>query len=198
MATGTLTTGDRAVKQYFFNQIAFHPLAQASPEEIRKYRFPADHVDDLLQSMIPVGQDASRFFIGCDVSPCAFEMYWRLRGMENTMIDLVSDMDLASYILKSCADFSITLAEKVIERYPLDWLWTGDDVASQHAMMISPKTWRRWLARAGGFAVGEHHRGWLTTVSGALRPIIPDLIEIGMDVLTWSRQLPGHDPFELP
>ncbi len=193
--------GIKWVKQYYFNQIASHPLAQASPEETRQYRFPIDHIDDLLQPMIPVGQDAGRRFIGCDVSPCAFEMYWRLRGMENTMIDLVSDPDLAGYLLKSCADFSITLAEKVIERYPLDWLWTGDDVASQNAMMISPKTWRALvkpeLARV--FAIAREHHLWLAYhCCGALRPIIPDLIEIGMDVLNPVQgNCPGMDPFEL-
>jgi uroporphyrinogen decarboxylase len=179
------------VKQYFFNQITSHPLAEASPEEIRRYEFPYRHIEDLLQPMVAVGQEASSYFIGSDVSPCAFEMYWRLRGMENTMVDLVAEPELARFLLKSCADFSISLAEKVIERYPLDWLWTGDDVSSQQSMMISPKTWRA--------LVKPEHSLWLAYhCCGALRPIIPDLIEIGMDVLNPVQgNCPGMDPLEL-
>jgi uroporphyrinogen decarboxylase len=193
--------GIKWVRQYFFNQIAAYPLAGASPEEMRSYTFPTAHLDDLLRPMISVGQEASQYFIGCDVSPCAFEMYWRLRGMENTMTDLLSDPDLARHMLKGCVDFSITLAEKVIERYPLDWLWTGDDIASQQSMMISPKTWRALvkpeLARI--FKIAKEHHMWLAYhCCGAMRPIIPDLIELGMDVLNPVQgNCPGMDPLEL-
>lgn len=193
--------GIKWVKQYYFNQIVSHPLANASPEELLHYEFPVDHIDDLLQPMAPVAEASRGYFIGCDVSPCAFEMYWRLRGMENTMTDMVSSPGLAGKMLKRCADFSITLAEKAIQRFPLDWLWTGDDVASQQSMMISPKTWqvlvKPELARV--FAVAKSHHLWLAYhCCGALRPIIPDLVEIGMDVLNpVQSNCPGMDPVEL-
>ncbi len=189
------------VKQYFFNQITHHPLASAAPDELLSYEFPYAHIEDLLQSMPPLMADAGEYFIGCDVSPCAFEMYWRLRGMENTMLDLAETPGLARQVLAHCVDFSIALSEQAIQRFPLDWLWTGDDVASQQAMMISPKTWRALikpeLARV--FAVAKAHHLWLAYhCCGALRPIIPDLIEIGLDVLNPVQgNCPGMDPLEL-
>ena len=145
--------------------------------------------------------DSREYFIGCDVSPCAFEMYWRLRGMENTLLDMATDTGVARQMLARCVDFSIALAEKAIQRFPLDWLWTGDDVASQQAMMMSPKTWRSLikpeLARI--FTVGKQHHLWVAYhCCGALRPIIPDLIEIGLDVLNPVQgNCPGMDPLEL-
>ncbi len=189
------------VKQYDFNQIASHPLVNATPDEILRYKFPYNHIEELLQSMTPVIRDAGDYFIGVDVSPCAFEMYWRLRGMQNTMLDMVEAPDLARQVLAGCVDFSITLAEQAAQRFPLDWLWTGDDVASQQAMMISPKTWRALikpeLARV--FAVAKAHGLVLAYhCCGALRPIIPDLIEIGMDVLNPVQcNCPGMDPLDL-
>jgi uroporphyrinogen decarboxylase len=193
--------GIKWVKQYFFNQIASHPLENANPQEMLAYRFPEEAIENLLRSMIPVVEAAGERFIGCDVSPCAFEMYWRLRGMENTMLDLALTPDLARQMLAGCVDFSITLAQEAIRRFPLDWLWTGDDVASQQGMMISPKTWRTLikpeLTRI--FAVAREHHLWLAYhCCGALRPIIPDLIEIGMDVLNPVQgNCPGMDPYEL-
>jgi uroporphyrinogen decarboxylase len=193
--------GIRWVKKYDFNQIASHPLANATPDELLRYEFPYSHIEDLLQSMTPIIEDGDDYFIGCDVSPCAFEMYWRLRSMENTMLDIAEDPGLARQMLSRCVDFSIALSEKAIQRYSIDWLWTGDDVASQQGMMISPRTWRALikpeLARV--CAVAKAHHLWLAYhCCGALRPIIPDLIEIGMNVLNpVQSNCPGMDPLEL-
>ena len=34
------------------------------------------------------------------------------------------------------------LAERACRDMPLDWLWTGDDVAGQTGMILSPEAWR--------------------------------------------------------
>jgi uroporphyrinogen decarboxylase len=128
-------------------------------------------------------------------------MYWRLRGMEDSMLDMAGDAALADEMFRRSADFSISLGEKACERFQLDWYWTGDDVAGQRAMMFSPRTWRELvkphLARV--FEVGKS-RGLPVAYHscGALRPIIPDLIEIGMDILNPVQSTcPGMDPREL-
>ena len=193
--------GIRWVRQFLFNQIANYPLINANSDELLGYEFPYNHIENLLQAMEPILADYRECFIGCDVSPCAFEMYWRLRGMENTLLDMATDTEIAHQMLARCVDFSIVLAEKAIQRFPLDWLWTGDDVASQQAMMMSPKTWRSLikpeLARI--FAIGKQHHLWVAYhCCGALRPIIPDLIEIGLDVLNPVQgNCPGMEPLEL-
>ena len=38
--------------------------------------------------MEPVAAQSGEYFIGCDISPNVFEMYWRLRGMEQAMTDI--------------------------------------------------------------------------------------------------------------
>src|SRR3972149_4291823 len=62
------------VKEGPYNQIASFPLARASAEELRRYRFPRDHQDELLAKMEPVAACADDYFIACDVSPNVFEM----------------------------------------------------------------------------------------------------------------------------
>ncbi len=193
--------GIKWVKQYFFNQIEGFPLENASQEEVLAYQFPYDHLDFLMGLMEPVIAFSDDTFIGCDVSPCAFEMYWRLRGMENALIDISLDPDFAYTMLGRCIDFSIELSEQACSRFPLDWLWTGDDVAWQLGMIMSPKSWRTLikpqLARV--FAVGKKYNLWVAYhCCGALRPIIPDLIEIGLDVLNPVQgNCPGMDPMDL-
>lgn len=193
--------GIKWVKGGAFNQIEGFPLATARREEVLDYRFPYERVEELLAQMLPVAALASDYFIGCDVSPCVFEMYWRLRGMEAAMTDVAADPDLADEMHGRCADFACLLAEEAVQRYPLDWLWTGDDVASQQCLMMSPGSWRSLvkphLARV--VAVGKR-RGLPVAYHccGSLRPIIEDLIEIGVDVLNPVQcNCPGMDPLEL-
>ena len=166
-----------------------------------RYRFPTERVHDLLRLMDPVTKFGRDYFIGCDVSPCVFEMYWRLRGMENAMLDMAQDPALADEMFRRCADFALELSDGACDRLALDWLWTGDDVASQHAMLMSPETWRRLikphLARVA--EAGKRRGLWVAYhCCGALAPIIPDLIEIGIDVLNPVQcNCPGMDPLHL-
>ena len=193
--------GVQWTKQYGFNQITGFPLAAASRDEVLRYQFPLDHLEELMRLMLPVMANAKDYFIGCDVSPCVYEMYWRLRGIEMALLDMVEAPDFANEMLKRCADFSLELSRAALERYDLDWLWTGDDVSSQFSMLMSPATWRALikphLARIT--AAGKAKGLWVAYhCCGALRPIIPDLIEIGVDVLNPVQcNCPGMDPLEL-
>jgi uroporphyrinogen decarboxylase len=188
-------------RQHGFNQIAGFPLSAAGRDEVLAYEFPYAQVDALLANMTPVAARQADAYIGCDVSPCAFEMYWRLRGMEAAMLDIAADPALAATMFDRCADFAIRLAEAACTQFPLDWLWTGDDVAGQQGMLLSPRAWRALVkpALARVFAVGKAHGLPVAYhCCGGLRPIIGDLVEIGMDVLNPVQgNCPGMDPLEL-
>ncbi len=193
--------GIRWTKDGPFNQISCFPLVEASAEQLSQYRFPWERQEALLARMQPLVPFHEEYFIGCDVSPCVFEMYWRLRGMDQTLLDMAAEPELTRQMLGACADFAVALSEKACERFPLDWLWAGDDVASQQALMMSPAMWRRMvkphLARV--FEVGKRHKLWVAYhCCGALRSIIPDLIEMGLNVLNPIQcNCPGMDPAEL-
>ena len=193
--------GVQWTRQYGFNQITGSPLARASREEVLRYQFPRTHLEELMRLMLPVMVYQKDYFIGCDVSPCVYEMYWRLRGIEMALLDMVEDPPFADEMLRRCADFSLELSRAALDRYQLDWLWTGDDVASQFSMLMSPTTWRKLIKPhlASITAVGKAKGLWVAYhCCGALRPIIPDLIEIGVDVLNPIQcNCPGMDALEL-
>jgi uroporphyrinogen decarboxylase len=178
--------GIKGELQHGFNQIAHYPLAGASREEVLAYKFPTGRINDLLARMEPVVRNRQNFFVGCDVSPSVFEMYWRLRGMEDAMMDMGTDPELAYEMLSRCAGFAIQVGNGACERFGLDWLWTGDDVAGQRSMMMNPKMWSRLIkphlkrvmdaGKTYGLPIAFH-------CCGAARPIIPELIEIGVNIL---------------
>jgi uroporphyrinogen decarboxylase len=184
-----------------FNQITRFPLRGMTEDQVRQYRFPRDHQEELLALMEPLIRRRGDYFIGCDVSPCVFEMYWRLRGMDDTLLEMAAEPELTYEMLGKCADFAVELSEKACDRFGLDWLWTGDDVASQQSLLMSPDMWRRMikphLARV--VAVGKRHHLWVAYhCCGTPRLIIPDLIEIGVDVLNPVQcNCPGMDAAEL-
>jgi uroporphyrinogen decarboxylase len=193
--------GIRWVKQYGFNQIEHFPLAGATREQVLAYHFPMERFEEMEGLMLPIVRERGDYWIGCDVSPNVFEMYWRLRGMEDAMLDIGGDPELADTMLGRCADFAIALGEAACQRYPLDWYWTGDDVSGQQGMMFSPRSWRALVKPhlARSFAPGiERGLPVAYHCCGALRPIIGDLIEIGMDVLNpVQANCPGMDALEL-
>ena len=184
-----------------FNQISKYPLEEAGEEGLLEYKFPFDRVDSLVNLMKPLMELKDDYFIGCDVSPCVFEMYWRLRGMEKTLTEMALAPDLTQEMLKRCTEFSIELSEKACGRFDLDWLWLGDDAAGQQSMLMHPQTWRQMvkplLKRSAD--VGKRHGIYVAFHScGAIRPIIEDLIEIGVDVLNPIQcNCPGMEPLEL-
>ena len=189
------------MKEGPFNQITRSPLQDADEESVRAYRYPHNRIDALLENMESVVAARHEFFIGCDISPCLFEMVCRIRGMEKTILDLAAAPQRAQAMLNDAAAFSVHLAESACDRYALDWLWTGDDVGGQRGMIMSPQCWRDmirpFLARI--FDVGKSRGLWVAYhCCGSLRPIIPDLIDIGLDVLNPIQcNCPGMDPLEL-
>ncbi len=189
------------VKQGPFNQIARSPLKGADADAIRAYEYPYGSVEQLLHNMDSAMALADEYFVGCDVSPCAFEQVYRLCGMEQAILGLAADPDLSRAMLEDAAAFAVRLAEAACDEFALDWLWTGDDVGGQESMIMSPQCWRGIIRPnlqrvfdvgvSRGLPVAYHS-------CGAIRPIVPDLIEMGMDVLNPVQSTcPGMDPVDL-
>ncbi|MFC1734808.1 uroporphyrinogen decarboxylase family protein [Candidatus Hydrogenedentota bacterium] len=193
--------GIKWVKDGPFNQVAEYPLLDAENDELMGYEYPRDHIEDLLAQMKPVLDARKDWFVGCDVSPCCFEMYWRLRSMDKALMDMIMAPEIAREMFKRAADFAVALGEAACDRFELDWLWTGDDIGGQNGMMVNPDLWRDMvkphLKRV--FDVGASRDLWVAFHScGAIRPIVDDLVEMGLHVLNPIQcNCDGMDPLDL-
>jgi uroporphyrinogen-III decarboxylase len=129
-----------------------------------------------------------------------FETAWALRGLEKMMLDMALDPDLAQHIFDIPYQYHLTAAKKLVE-LGVDMIWTGDDMGAQNAMLISPGMWRKFLKPRMATFIAE-----LKAINpnlkvayhsdGNIRPIIPELIEIGVDVLN-PIQPASMDPAEI-
>jgi uroporphyrinogen decarboxylase len=129
-----------------------------------------------------------------------FETAWALRGYEKLLSDFALNPDLAEQLLDIPDHYHLTAAKKLTEM-GVDMLWLGDDVGMQNAMLISPKMWRRFLKpRMANFIAELKAINPDVKVAyhsdGQIYPIIPDLIEIGLDVLN-PVQPASMDPVRL-
>jgi hypothetical protein len=55
------------------------------------------------------------------------------------LVDLATDRGLADEVLDIPCQYHLTAAKLLVEM-GVDLIWTGDDVGSQHEMLISPRT----------------------------------------------------------
>lgn len=199
--THTDDWGIEWVRRYGFNQIKRSPYSLSDISEINQTAFPYDKIDSLMKPMEELADRSTNYFLGCDISPCGFELYSRLRGMEEALVDCAVDYKKTSKAIGACLEFSHFLAEEALKRFDLDWLWTGDDVAGQLNMLMSPELWRK-IIKPGLAKIFEVAKSKDLPVAyhccGSLYPIIGDLIDIGLDVLhPIQPNCPNMDPSSL-
>jgi uroporphyrinogen decarboxylase len=129
-----------------------------------------------------------------------FEVAWQLRGMQDFLMDMVNQPEIPQYIMERLTDVYVENTRRVLELAGdrLDMIYFYDDVATQQSLMISARMWRRMIkplhqriidaAKAFGKPVMYH-------CDGALRPLIPELIDMGVDVLNpVQADAAGMDP----
>ena len=166
-----------------------HPLANVNTvEELEKYPFPdvtAPYRYSHLPDEVTHLHDAGYFVDG--FTGHIFEQAWYMRGMEALLTDLVLNQELATFLLDIIVEINCHRARCLAEA-GVDMIRTGDDVGTQKAMLMSPDMWREWfkprLAKviAEAKAINPKIHVWYHS-DGAILPIIPDLIEVGVDVL---------------
>ncbi len=116
-----------------------------------------------------------------------YEDSWQIRGYEEFLTDMIDRPEWCEYILDRLMARNLDMVRFAAEA-GVDWIKTGDDVANQRAMMFSPAMWRRFMKPrwAGVFAAARRIKPdveiWYHS-DGAIEPIIPDLIEIGVTIL---------------
>jgi uroporphyrinogen decarboxylase len=174
------------VREGSFNQVRHSPLADATDEKLASYAFPYGAIPALMLQLERLRPFVGTRFIGCDVSPCLFELLCRVRGMEQAIEDLALQPEVSASLFERATEFGIALADAAFASLPLDWLWTGDDVAGQQCMMMNPRQWRSLIKpRLARIVAAGTTRGVPVAYHccGAMREIMPDLIEIGITIV---------------
>jgi uroporphyrinogen decarboxylase len=170
-----------------------NPLAMASSlEDLHQFPFPdvssPYHAADLARQVEAL--HAQGLAAGGNLPHLGgelFEAAWRLRGLENFLLDLLERPAWANYLLDRLSELARRNAE-TLARAGVDVLALDDDVGMPGTMMIGPATWRTFfkprmaaIIQAARAIKPDLHV--LFHSDGYFEPIVHDLIDIGVDVI---------------
>lgn len=107
------------------------------------------------------------------------------RGIENFLADLAVEPEYSKKLLDEIIRKNLVMIENVVH-FPLDGLLLGSDWGAQQSMLMSPKIWRN-LIKPGEVKEYEIIKSAKKHIfihsCGNIEEIIPDLVEMGVDVL---------------
>jgi uroporphyrinogen decarboxylase len=177
----------------FYYDMYHHPLAAAdSLDAFKVYSFP-DPLDDGRFAPLRAQAEAaaSRGKAVALAGPCAgiAEVYSWLRGYEEYYIDLARNQDWVAYMLDRLVEFKCAFWERALREIGdlVDVVIEADDLGGQHALLMSPKTYRSLIKprhrRLFSFIKEQAPVKVFYHTCGAVRRIIPDLIDAGIDIL---------------
>jgi len=169
-----------------YTEIVGHPLAQDSA--IDTYQPPDPQRPQLYTEAERVIKEfkSEYWIVGVTVTTI-WETAWALRGLEQMLMDLVLNRDLAERILDIPYKYHLAAAKKLVEM-GVDMIWVGDDMGTQQIMLIAPEQWRQiFKPRMANFITALKKINPDIKIAyhsdGNIYQIIADLIEIGLDVL---------------
>jgi uroporphyrinogen decarboxylase len=169
-----------------YTEIKGHPLADVAA--LDRYQPPDPLRPELyLEAQRLLDNYRDEYFIVGVTVTTIWETAWALRGLEPMLMDLVVDPDLAERVLDIPYHYHLTAAKKLTEM-GVDMIWIGDDVGTQNGMLINPALWRKFFKpRMANFIQSLKAINPQVKVAyhsdGNVLSIIPELIEIGLDVL---------------
>ena len=163
-----------------------HPLAEDAA--IEAYQAPDPNRPELYcDSARVIEQFKNQYWIVGVVVTTILETAIALRGYMQTLKDIIVHPEIFEQLLDIPYRYHHAVARRLVEM-GVDMIWLGDDVGGQTHMLISPAHWRIFLKPRIANIISELKRinpnlKVAYHSDGAIEPIIPELIEIGLDIL---------------
>jgi len=160
------------------------PLQNLSLSKVEDYPFPNPGEPGIMDGKLD-DVDGDQVFILGDLPFLLLERAHVLAGMEALFVAMATEPDTVRTLLRRIADYQIGIVRRYIDM-GVDAVRGVDDYGAQKSLMLSPKMWRdlikpelsrifKVVNDAGLFAFFHS--------CGHIMDIVPDLIEIGVDVL---------------
>ncbi len=179
----------------YYNVIK-HPVPdeEIDIDIIKEYNYPNLANDAKFKGMIErakiVDQNGYAIFVEnpmCEV----FHSQTRVRGYENFFMDLLIEPEVTNYMMNKTADILEDYYKRVLDElsdYPLI-IRLSDDLGSQNSLLVSPDVYREQVKPIHKRLISNIKKYAKNDVKiffhsdGAIKELIPDLIDIGADIL---------------
>jgi uroporphyrinogen decarboxylase len=178
----------------FANQV----LGEATVPDLDNHPWPDPHNPSLyadLENKCKLVYETTNLALVGKFSNSIFEQAFYMRGYEQLLIDLKTNPDFVCALMSRLVDIALARIEgglKACGKYIQVLRLAGDDLGQQSGMIISPNMFRRVLkphferlyqSTQSLIRVYNPEIKMMTHTDGDVYPIIPDLIEMGLDIL---------------
>lgn len=171
-----------------YDEQVYHPLAQAgSLDDLERYRWPSTEWFDYSQLAAQSRRLRDKQVVMCGYM-APFYYHNQLRGLERSLMDPYDDPVFTHELLNRISGFFLRHHRRQFEAAEglIDLAQVTDDYGMQTGPIISLDIFREFyrphlqrmidLCHEFGIKVFHHD-------DGAIRPFLPDLIEMGIDIL---------------
>lgn len=172
------------------------PLAQEeiTEQDIRRFPWPDPQdplrISTLKQQVAAIQKRGVYGLTMHGMTSGALEMALRLRGFENYFVDILTEPRLAEQLLDTIVDIKIEYWNCALSEVgrEIDVAIEVDDLGTQSSLLISPDTYRtlvqpRHKRLFDAIRKKAPHIKIFLHSCGAVRPLIPALIDAGVDIL---------------
>jgi uroporphyrinogen decarboxylase len=177
----------------FYYDMYYHPLATAETlADFKAYQFP-DPLDDRryqnLRPEVEAAVEREKVVVLAGPGAGILEIYTWLRGYEQFYIDMALNHEFVAYMLDRLVEFKQSYWERVLPDFGdlVTVACEHDDLAGQKALLFSPDTYRTLVKprhqELFQFIKAQAPVKLFYHTDGAVRPLIWDLIEAGIDIL---------------
>jgi uroporphyrinogen decarboxylase len=172
-----------------YNEFYEYPLAHAqTTADVENYDFPDPFApgrwEAAKQTINKYGK--THGLIG-DLETTLFETAWYLTGLEKFLMDIMMEAEYINPLLDEIQFIHTEYGKKMI-KLGIDVLWCGDDFGAQNGLMMDKDTFRKIFKPRIKEMFDEFHKvnpnikiAWHSC--GSVWDLIPDFIEIGLDIL---------------
>ncbi|HMD83410.1 MAG TPA: uroporphyrinogen decarboxylase family protein [Terriglobia bacterium] len=170
-----------------YEEAATNPLAKAeTAADVERFDWPDPSLFDIDGLRAQCEAWHGYPILGGCYEP--FYVYCRLRGMEQALTDLSLNPEVAEAALERIYYFHESVIRRTLEAAKglIDVIYVAEDLGTQATLLMSPASFRRFLkprmrkmidlAHSYGAKVMHHD-------DGAIRPLLAELIELGIDIL---------------
>lgn len=193
-----------------YAQIAFHPLAEAESGDIDKYKGPFIPDEGRLKGVreeVKGWHEDTNYYITA-TAPCsglALDYCFYLRGQEQFFVDMYTNAKFAHKLLDKVSDIIAELYAYYVEPIAeyVGWVEYESDYGIQTSPWFPPDIYREFIRGPNDKVfqavkkVAPDSKVFLHSC-GAVRDIIPEFIENGVDILnSLQPNAVGMDSFAL-
>ena len=178
----------------FYYDMFDHPLAKASSiKDIKNFPWPdpADpsRFEGLRERAKYVAEEQGELVILGGLAAGFIEITAWVRGFAKFYPDMVTNLDWLTYLMDTIIDLKMAyweIALPIVGEYA-DVVQEADDLAGQFDLLISPQIYREVIKprhkKIMDFIKARTDAKIFFHSCGAIREIIPDMIEIGIDII---------------